>query len=294
MIQKIKRWFQDKIGIGENRDKIYFLEKRAKLNHALIHMLLPESIQFDARNRPLDFLKKAENLQKTSFVIHKNDLMFLGILYNHNGNLNHSLNEYFQVGYATAKQLAGLVDCDNVGSFLDFGAGYGRVARFLPTFFKKAKISVSDIKEESVTFCKKELGLAGFAHAANAEHVAIEQTYDVIFAGSVFTHLPQQMAEKWLDVLVTATSNGGTLIFSIHNIATYGFAAKGDFHYHLDSEDAFFSWVEDSISDTESYGTAYISEGLATRWMNDRGFTCTIQPKAFGGTQDLVIATKNT
>ncbi len=292
MLQQIKRWFQDKIGIGENRDKIHFLEKRVKLNHALLHMLLPENLQFDAKNRPLAFLEHAQITEETSFVIHKNDLMFLGILYNHEGDMNHSLNEYFQVGYNTAKQLRDILGGDKVESFLDFGAGYGRVARFLPAFFPKAKIVASDIKAESVAFCKTQLKLDGFDHSADAAKAKLIGTYDAIFAGSVFTHLPQAAAEQWLNRLTEATKSDGTLIFSIHNIATYGFAAKGDFHYHLDSEDAFFSWVEDSISDTESYGTAYISTKLATQWMKDRGFSCEIQPKAFGGTQDLVVAKK--
>lgn len=292
MIQQIKRWFQDKIGIGENRDKIYFLEKRVKLNHALIHLLLPDSLQFDAKNRPLPFLREAGDLNGVSFMIHKNDLMFLGILYNHEGNLNHSLNEYFSVGYRTAKQLAALVNEKPIKSFLDFGAGYGRVARFLPALFPGVTLSVSDIKPESVVFCKTQLLLHGFDHSANASEANIEDTYDVIFAGSVFTHLPRSSAEDWLDVLSEATNPGGTLIFSIHNIAAYGFASRGDFHFHLDSEDAFFSWVEDSISEAESYGSSYVSESLAKKWMTDRGFSCNIQPKAFGGTQDLVIATK--
>ena len=218
MIQQIKRWFQDKIGIGENRDKIYFLEKRVKLNHALIHMLLPENLQFDAQNRPLPFLNKAVDLGSTSFVIHKNDLMFLGILYNHEGDMNHSLNEYFSVGFRTAKQIAAIVNEKPIQSFLDFGAGYGRVARFLPTVFADAKISVSDIKAESVAFCKSELGLHGFDHSSDAPEVTVPDTYDVIFAGSVFTHLPRTSAEQWLDVLSAAVNPGGALIFSIHNI----------------------------------------------------------------------------
>ncbi len=292
MFKKAKRWFQDKIGIGENRDKIYFLEKRVKLNHALLHLLLPDNLQFDARNRPLPFFNEANGIDDVPYVIHKNDLMFLGILYNHEGDMNRSLNEYFSVGYKTTVQIRDLLADKQISSFLDFGAGYGRVARFLPVVFPGATITASDIKEESVRFCEDHLKLKGYSHETDPASVDFLATYDALFAGSVFTHLPEKLAYDWLVKLSEATNPGGTLIFSIHNIKTYGFAAKGDFYYHYDSEDAFFSWVDDSIKDQEAYGTAYMSVALAEKWMAELGFHCTVLPQAFGGTQDLVVATK--
>ncbi len=292
MYKKIKRWYQDKIGIGENRDKLFYLEKRIKLNHALIQLLLPESLEFDVANRPLPFYKNAGATADVCYTLHKNDLMFLGVLFSHNGVLNSALNEYFSVGYETAKQLQALAERHKITSFLDFGAGYGRVSRFLPALFPDAAIHVSDIKEESVLYSQKTLKLNGEFHGTDASKTKFSQPFDFIFAGSVFTHLPENMCTAWLDVLCAHINPNGLLVFSIHNPKTFGIKTTHGFHYHEDSEDAFFSWVDDSIKDTATYGTSYTSHTLINQWMVERGFTCSFKPNAFGGTQDLVVATK--
>lgn len=287
-----KRWFQDKIGIGENRDRLDYLEKRIKLNHVLVQQLMPETLDLKVKNRPLKFFAQDETLRETNFTLHKNDLMFIGILFNHSGQVDKSLNEYFALGYLTARQLKTFAGDKKITSFLDFGGGYGRVSRFLPKCFPEATIFVSDIKKESVVFNERAFGFNGIHHSAQAAETHFNHTFDYIFAGSVFTHLPEKMAEEWLDTLCAAVNPGGVLVFSIHNIVTYGKQEHGDFYYFEHSEDSFFNWIEDSIKDTKTYGTSYISAQLATKWMESRGFSCQVDAQAFGGTQDLVIAVR--
>ena len=105
MVKIIKKWFQDKIGIGENRDRISFLEKKIDYSHSIIHQLLPEKLSFSQDLSLLPFFKETPEALETNLDIHKNDLMFLYPLLHHNGALSQSLNEYYLVGWQTAKLL---------------------------------------------------------------------------------------------------------------------------------------------------------------------------------------------
>lgn len=286
----IKRWFQDKIGIGENRDKIAYLEKRIKLNQALIQQLTPATLPLNLEGRTIPFMK-AHKPDLFNLAIHKNDLMFLSILLAHESNINSSLQEYYQVGHQTAQWLKQQVAAP-VSSVLDFGAGYGRVSRFLKSAFPDASITMSEIKAEAVLFHQSTLHIPGILHGADAASFQTDQSFDLIFAGSVFTHLPESSSRSWLEKLAGLLSKNGSLIFSIHNAASFGVSAPSGFAYKTLSEDEFFSSVEDSISDNESYGTAYFTARLINQWMTELGLHCRVEKNAFGGIQDVVTAHK--
>lgn len=286
----IKRWLQDKIGIGENRDKIAYLEKRIKLNQALIQQLMPERMPLNIENRNVPFFN-AHRESGFNLAIHKNDLMFLSILLAHNGNIDSTLQEYFQVGFDTAQHLKNHTK-GPVANLLDFGAGYGRVSRFLSSAFEGAQIFTSEIKPEAVRFNETVLGLNGISHGPEPESFKSTAAFDFIFAGSVFTHLPKDSAKAWLAALSTSLSETGTLVFSIHNAASFGVQTAQGFAFRTLSEDEFFSAVDDSISDNQQYGTAYFTLDLIRAWMTELGLKTEIQTNAFGGIQDLVIARK--
>ena len=289
MIAGLKKWFQDKIGIGENRDKIIYLEKRIKLNQALLQLTLPNYLNLDVEKRDVPFIQEF-GAGAFNLTIHKNDLMFLAILLAKDGRIDPSLEEYFRVGYDTVQSLK--ARCGNLEPkhILDFGGGYGRVSRFLKSAFPKAEIHVSEIKSEAVEFNKTALGLGGLAHTNLPESLISDFQFDLIFAGSVFTHLPKKDAYNWLQKLAQLLSKNGILIFSIHNSASFGMENSEGFAYKTLSEDEFFNVIDDSIQDNSTYGTAYFSSQLIKQWLSEFGLTCTIEANAFGGIQDLVIA----
>lgn len=94
----------------------------------------------------------------------------------------------------------------DVRNVLDFGCGYGRVARHLRSFFPDEALYVCDLNAEGVRFC---------AETFSAREVAendLPVGLDVIWVGSVFTHLPFERGAHLFDVLFGALASHGVLI----------------------------------------------------------------------------------
>ena len=300
MFRNFKKWFQDKIGIGENRDRFEVVEKKIHFNSLLINNLLPDIYNVDLKRNPVSVLKEHDLENKVSLSIHKNDLMFLINLYK-NGNFDKSLNAYFRIGYNTSQLLQGIVNDystkqnQSFSSFLDFGSGYGRVTRFLPSALGKGvEIFTSEVKAEAVAFSTSELGFKAIHHESQANSFPTDKKFDLIFAGSIFSHLPEKMLVEWLTKLTEALSPKGLLIFSTHNTTMdQGLDANTDIYYTTNSEDAVLNMVSDHLSDASEYGTTYISDRKIKQLMNDLSMRFEVKPKAFGNRQDVIIAKKN-
>ena len=104
-----KKWFQDKIGIGENRDHLAAVEQKIRFNSLLINNLVPYIHRVDLKRNPIAILKEQKLEDSISLSVHKNDLMLLIHLYK-NGDFDKSLNAYFRLSHQTALLLQGIVN----------------------------------------------------------------------------------------------------------------------------------------------------------------------------------------
>lgn len=292
----VKKWFQDKVGIGENRDHLAEIEQKIRFNSLLINNLLSDIYQVDLKKNPIRVLKEQKLEESISLSIHKNDLMLLIHLFK-SGDFNKSLNAYFRLGHQTALLLREVLKehtAEKAKSFLDFGSGYGRVTRFLPyALGKDIEVFTSEVKSEAVAFNENELGFKGIHHGSQAESFPTDRQFDIIFAGSIFSHLPEKMLEEWLTRLTEVLSPNGLLLFTTHNTTLdKSLDSSVDFHYTTNSEDAVLSMVSDHLSDTSEYGTTYISDRKIAQLMGDLNLSHATKRKAFGNLQDLIIAKK--
>ena len=295
-MSSIKKWFQDKVGIGENRDRFAVIEQKINFNSVLINNLLPNVFTVDLERYPVDILKEHQLEGTISLDIHKNDLMFLINVFK-KGDFHKSLNAYFRIGYSTSEFLKNVLaesskkSGTSISNFLDFGSGYGRVTRFLPQALgKNVSIYASEIKSEAVQFCQNQLGFQGIHHGSQANSFPSDQKFDAIFAGSIFSHLPEKMMVEWLQKLVEVLNDKGVLIFTTHNATMLSENQNVDFHYTTLSEDAVLDMVSNHLSDDSEYGTAYVSDKKITEHMADLQLSFEIKRKAFGNRQDVVVA----
>jgi SAM-dependent methyltransferase len=140
----------------------------------------------------------------------------------------------------------------DVGSCLDFGCGHGRVLRVLRRRMPGANITACDLDAEAVSFCAEEFGATPLVSQPNIHNVALG-TYDVIWMGSVLTHLDESTGCEILGVLSRHLRSDGVLAFSNHGqglidarpdvqsaLACRGFAYLPYRHYR--SEDYGLSW----------------------------------------------------
>lgn len=105
---------------------------------------------------------------------------------------------------------------ENIRYCLDLPSGYGRVLRVLQTKIDAPKITACDICEEAVLFCNSEFGAEPLISNADFKRIDFKKKYDLIWVGSLFTHLNQRSFSVLLEVLYNVIENRGVLVFTTH------------------------------------------------------------------------------
>jgi len=124
--------------------------------------------------------------------------------------------------------LAGL-GFQDIGACLDLACGYGRVLRLLRQKIDPARITACDIEAEAVRFCQAEFGVRPLRSQVELRKVTFPHRYDLIWVGSLFTHLEPAAGLDLLRILVDLIKDKGLLIFStqgatcLDHIPFYGF-----------------------------------------------------------------------
>jgi SAM-dependent methyltransferase len=113
---------------------------------------------------------------------------------------------------------------------LDFGAGAGRVTRWLRAAFPKASIWATDIRKDDLAFCKKAFSVETFPSGIDVAALVAPTTYDLIWVGSVLTHLSEDTSEALTRKLVSWLNPGGILVMSLHG--RFALARAPQFGYY--------------------------------------------------------------
>ena len=107
------------------------------------------------------------------------------------------------------------VELDSLRSILDFGCGCGRVIRHWRTL--AAEVHGSDMNRRLVGWSRRHLPFATFAVNGPRPPLPYEAgRFDLVYALSVFTHLPEGMQRPWMEELRRVTAPGGHVLFSVH------------------------------------------------------------------------------
>lgn len=105
---------------------------------------------------------------------------------------------------------------DSIGTLLDFGCGYGRVYRALVAEFPQAKPIACDLMEAAAIFCATTFGGVAVHSSEDLDDVRLPDKSDLVWLGSVFTHLPAHRWCRLLAFLAGATNPGGVVVFTSH------------------------------------------------------------------------------
>ena len=121
---------------------------------------------------------------------------------------------------------------------LDFGCGYGRVARFMQAAWPEAVLRVCDVDFAGIAFCLSHLGMEGFQVGTDPRSMRLGSGYDLIWVGSVVTHLDAQLIKDLLTALCAALAPGGHVCFTAHGDRPVQKLRDGQGLYDLTAEDA--------------------------------------------------------
>jgi SAM-dependent methyltransferase len=117
---------------------------------------------------------------------------------------------------------------NNVQSILDFACGYGRVVRFLKARFSVADITTADIDPAALDFCRRIFSVKTIISNRDFTRLSISDKFDLIWCGSLVTHIDENAAARLLRFFHDHLLPGGVCIFTTHgnraakSMQTYG------------------------------------------------------------------------
>lgn len=157
-------------------------------------------------------LYSAYSNKTVSTEIHPNDVMF-----------NNGKSHYYVVGKNGAMVILTALSLSwrqQVSKVLDLPCGHGRVSRHLKLLFPDAEMFYCDIDSEGADFCAGTFGGKAIHSQPNLLQVDLPHDLDVIWIGSLFTHVDKKRTEDWLRYLVDHLSNHGVLVSTFHGYYT--------------------------------------------------------------------------
>ena len=167
-------------------------------------------------------------LGKVDYSISKKDDMYVN-----------DAAHYFNVGLSAIECInnaLGQVEERRVKKVLDMPCGYGRVLRFLIHRFPDADFSGVDLMESGVDFCAEVLGVKGVYSEKNLDELSLGDKFDLIWCGSLITHLGPEDTKKLLKFFDRHLSSNGVLLYTIHGAYPVQQLENGSFSYGLEPE----------------------------------------------------------
>jgi SAM-dependent methyltransferase len=101
-----------------------------------------------------------------------------------------------------------------IGTILDLPCGYGRVMRWLKVAFPDAELTACDLTTSAVDFCASRFGAHPIYSTPMLDRLALPKQYDLIWCGSLLTHLDDTGWTRCLRLFQRALAPGGLLVFT--------------------------------------------------------------------------------
>lgn len=126
---------------------------------------------------------------------------------------------YFRVGYSALHNIRaalGAVGKTEVRAILDMPCGHGRVLRAMRAAFPVARITACELETDGVDFCARTFGAIPVYSKINPAEIGMRERFDLIWVGSLFTHLDASRWPGFLAFFTDVLARGGVLIFTTH------------------------------------------------------------------------------
>ncbi len=118
----------------------------------------------------------------------------------------------------------------SVSSILDFACGHGRVTRYFRSCFPHASIVASDVDAAGVKFCAETFeAVPHISTSDRIEAINFERSFDLIWVGSLLTHVDAADWHRFLALWERSLNPGGILIFTYASTYVRYLAAGGEF-----------------------------------------------------------------
>ncbi len=241
--------------------------------------------------------KKMGDKYKVKYNIHPDDFIYKFIKSFHENSgerIEKGIEYYFSSGAESAFKIHEIIKKENIEkekSILEFASGYGCTTRHLYKYFNN--ITTCDIHEEANLFNKKIFSWPYFSSVVNPRDYILDNKFDVIFALSFFSHIPEKNFTSWLIALSKCLNDGGILIFTTHG----DFTKKRFFPYVKINKNGFWFKASSEQKDLsqKTYGTSISTKEFVEREINKIGNLKILKYKEadWWGNQDSYVVKKN-
>ena len=138
--------------------------------------------------------------------------------------------QYFDLGRRALELVrfsAELCDKPHYPDILDLPCGHGRVLRWLRAHYGYARITACDLDRDGVDFCAQQFGALPVYSVLDLRQLPFTAQFDLIWVGSLVTHLSQDRWLATLDCLVKWTRECGVIVFSTQGRRVASLLARG-------------------------------------------------------------------
>lgn len=156
------------------------------------------------------WLSQTDRMLGVSRDVAPDDEMFLG-----------DREHYYDVGDSALRCVENALRCahrrkETVRHILDLPCGHGRVMRFLRKGFPHARLTACDLNRAGVQFCAAAFAAEPVVSAVEVAQIPLEREFDLIWCGSLLTHLPRVQCAAFLEFFLRKLAVGGVLVFTLH------------------------------------------------------------------------------
>jgi SAM-dependent methyltransferase len=228
----------------------------------------------------------------STLAIHPRDEMFLFGLSQHYGWRDLALAHYLWQGHSMAQLVLKLVTATKPeGRVLDFASGFGRTTRWLASGLGPERVTASELQAEAIGFLQAAIGVRAVPSVVVPTEWTHEGVYDVVWAGSFFTHLPATRFQGWLEALSRRLEPHGILAFTVFSTAHApppSAVQERPGHWFLPQS-------ESKQLAPEEYGTTWVSDGFLAQSFRQLGgvWVWARVPNGVLDFQDLVVARRS-
>ena len=171
-------------------------------------------------------------LKSISLKVHSQDGMYIPLRAEH----------YLRVGLDAIKCIDKSLSAsgnsgDRIKTILDLPCGHGRVMRFLKARFPDAEICAMEIDESGLAFCGKTFSARMLQSQSDFDKINLTERFDLIWCGSLLTHVTESTAATRLRFFVRHLSAGGICVFTTGGRYSVELLRKGTLDYGLDGSE---------------------------------------------------------
>lgn len=103
-------------------------------------------------------------------------------------------------------------------NILDWGCGPARIARHLPDFLDETcSVYATDYNQKSIAWCIKAVNGVNFnLNGLYPPLPYVNDSFDITYGISIFTHLSEELHYKWFDELIRISKNNAIIFLTLH------------------------------------------------------------------------------